>query len=158
MRRDRFALRELDRFLDHHPLIEDDLRRNPQRVLSNRYLSDNPELGQLLATNPEITPAVAAQQRYYLHRALSLQAALPLHRPEIAQLDSYLDHDAAVEHALNDHPALIHDDHFLQAHPSLRDFLAGHPVLGRAFLSAPAVVAPAPAPAPPPAVPTPAAH
>ena len=54
----RRALREFDRFLDHHPLLEDRLRLTPALVSQPEFLRGNPELRDFLAANPNIRPGL----------------------------------------------------------------------------------------------------
>jgi hypothetical protein len=136
MRRARQALRELDRFLDHHPLLEDDLRLAPARLGDADYLQSHPELRDFLAANPGVVPALAHEPRHILHRALMLQASEPLRWSEIVQLDPLLDAVAPLEHELARRPELIHDEAFQRTHARLRELLTAHPALGRAFLPA----------------------
>jgi hypothetical protein len=130
----RQALRELDRFLDHHPLLEDDLRLVPARLTDAEYLQAHPELREFLAANPGVVPALASEPRHILHHALMQQASEPLRWSEIMQLDPVLDAAAPLEHELARRPELIHDDAFQRANARLREVLTTHPALGRAFL------------------------
>lgn len=130
----RQALRELDRFLDHHPLLEDDLRQNRELVSNQDYLKRNPELCDFLKTHPDALVGLKTFPRYFLYRALLRQASGPLRYIEIAQLKDVFDQQPTIERALDEKPELIRDPTFLQSHPNLREFLVDHPVLGKVFL------------------------
>jgi hypothetical protein len=43
-----------DEFLDRHPAIDRDLRRDPRLVDNNGYVRSHPELAQYLRSHPEI--------------------------------------------------------------------------------------------------------
>jgi hypothetical protein len=129
------ALRELDRFLDHHPLLEDDLRLTPKLVTESEFLRSNPELREFLLGNPAAVSALALEPRHFLRRALMLQASAPIRWTEIAQLDPLFDQQPELERELERRPELIHDPEFLRSHGKLRDFLVQHPPLARVFLS-----------------------
>jgi hypothetical protein len=128
------ALRELDRFLDHHPLIEDDLRLKPKSTSDPHYLERNPELRDFLAAVPAVAPALRDHPRYFLFRALRREAPAPLKISELASLAELLDRYPPIEHELTRHPEAIHDPAFLKTHPALGDFLLEHPPLDRFFL------------------------
>lgn len=130
----RRAMREFDRFLDHHPLLEDELRLRPALVDDVAYLGRSPELGDFLAANPGVRAGLKLHPRYFLYRALQRQAETPLRFSEIAQLKEVLDAQPALERALNRDAHLIRNPAFLEAHAPLRDFLTDHPELGRVFL------------------------
>jgi hypothetical protein len=133
----RRALRELDRFLDHHPLLEDELRLSPALRTDARFLAANPDLRGFLATLPDLSAALQTYPRYFLYRALLREALAPLKHSEIALLGELLDKEPALERSLIRRPAAIRDAPFLAAHPSLRDFLQAHPPLDRVFLPTP---------------------
>ena len=133
----RRSLREFDRFLDHHPLVEDDLRLDPALTGDNIYLKKHLELRDFLAANPEVIRGLKHYPRYFLYRALLRQANAPLRYSEITQLRAVLDEHAALERALAENPEAIRDPAFLREHPLLRDFLDQHAELGQVFLPCP---------------------
>jgi hypothetical protein len=133
----RRALREFDRFLDHHPLLEDELRLSPALRTDTRFLAANPDLRGFLVTMPELPAALQTYPRYFLYRALLREALAPLKHSEIARLGDLLDQEPALERSLIRRPAAIRDAPFLAAHASLRDFLQTHPPLDRVFLPTP---------------------
>jgi len=130
----RRSLREFDRFLDHHPLVEDDLRLDPALTGDNAYLKKHPELHDFLGANPDVIRGLKHYPRYFLYRALLRQANAPLRYSEIAQLRAVLDEQPALERALTENPEAIRDPAFLHEHPLLRDFLDQHAELGQVFL------------------------
>jgi hypothetical protein len=52
--RDRSQVAQFDQFLDAHPEIAQDLRRNPDLVNDHKYVSAHPELRDFLKDNPQI--------------------------------------------------------------------------------------------------------
>jgi hypothetical protein len=127
-------LRELDLLLDHHPLIESDLRLDSSLLESEAYRAKHPALNQFLATNPDIGPVLKTEPRHFLHRALRREANVPLTWTEVAQLDAFLDQNPAVERQLVRNPALILSPNFLAIRPRLREFLEQNAALARGFL------------------------
>ena len=130
------ALRELDRFLDHHPLIEVDLRLESCLLESPAYVERHPALHQFLTTNPEVGPVLQTEPRHLLRRALRREANTPLRWSDVIRLDAFFDQNAAVEQQLVRNPALILTPGFLAAEPKLREFLAQDAALARGFLPA----------------------
>jgi hypothetical protein len=127
-------LRELDLFFDHHPLTENDLRVRPFLLENAAYLGKNPALRQFVAANPDVGAALKNVPRHLLHRALRREANVPLTWSEVAQLDTFLDQNPAIEQLLVRDPALIRAPHFLAARPRLREFLEQNAALARGFL------------------------
>ncbi len=130
------ALRELDRFLDHHPLIEVDLRLESCLLESPAYVERHPALHQFLTTNPEVGPVLKTEPRHLLRRALRREANAPLKWSDVIRLDAFFDQNTAVEQQLVRNPALILTPGFLAAEPKLREFLAEDVALSRGFLPA----------------------
>lgn len=130
----RLALRELDRFLDHHPLIEADLRLNPALVGDANYLRSNPDLRDFLRGNSGVQSGLQIYPRYFLFRALLRQASAPLRFADIAPLKELLDRQPEIEARLVANPGLIRDAAFLAAHSALQEFLRRNPALERVFL------------------------
>jgi hypothetical protein len=128
------ALREFDRFLDHHPLLEDELRLNPSLIGDIDYLKKHLELSEFLRATPWVIRGLQHYPRYFLYRALLRQASSPLRYSEIAQLREVFDAQPGLEQALVRNPEAIRDPAFLKEHALLRDFLIQHPVLGFEFL------------------------
>lgn len=128
------ALREFDRFLDHHPLLEAQMRLDPALIGDQVYLKKAAELRDFLSANPEVVQGLKNQPRYFLYRALLRQARAPLRYSEIAQFREVLDAQPELERALVQNPEAIRDPAFLAGHALLRDFLARHPALALEFL------------------------
>lgn len=131
----RRALREFDRFLDHHPLLEEQLRRDSRLTADKLFLQETPDLDAFLRANPDVTEGLKVFPRYYLNRALMRQANAPLSFRELAPLKDLFQAQPALEKELRDKPESICDLVFLGSHPALRDFLVQHPALRQVFLS-----------------------
>ena len=130
------ALREFDRFLDHHPLLENQLRLDSQLTASRIFLKDHPELREFLRCNPHVAEGLKVYPRYFLNRALLRQASAPVSFPELAPFRELFREQPALERELTADPELIRDPAFLKSHAPLRDCLAQHPALARVFLPA----------------------
>jgi hypothetical protein len=128
--------RALDRFLDHHPLLEDKLRVSPQLVSDAGFLAQNPDLRDFMRSNP-VAVRLSADPRHLLYRALLRQASAPLPIRELEVFDELLDHEPALERALNENPESIRESRFLKRHPALHEFLLQRPRLAAVFLAAP---------------------
>lgn len=135
----RRALRDFDRFLDHHPLLEDELRLNPRLATRPDYLEANPELREFLRASPDVAQGLALHPRYFLYRALLRQASAPLPYHDVIQFGDVLDQQPDAEKELVRNPSVIRDESFLRSHPLLRDFILQRPGLAKVFLPPPAV-------------------
>lgn len=130
------ALREFDRFLDHHPLLENQLRLDAQLTASRGFLRMHPELREFLRANPNVGEGLKVYPRYFLNRALLRQASAPLSFTELAPFKDLFREQPALERELTATPESIRDPAFLESHATLRDCLVRHPALARVFLPA----------------------
>jgi len=134
----RRALREYDRFLDHHPLLEEQLRLDPPLAASPAFVDQNPELGDFLRANPFVAEGLKIYPRYYLNRALLHQASAPVSFADLTPFKTLFQQQPGLEQLLTKNPELIRDAGFLGSHAALYDFLIQHPPLARVFLPSPA--------------------
>ena len=134
------ALREFDRFLDHHPLLEEQLRLDSTLTGGRSFLERNPELRDFLRANPKVTEGLTVYPRYFLNRALLRQASAPLSFAELAPFKELFSGHPELERQLLKNPEQIRDSAFLDSHAALQECLVLHPALARVFLS------PAPSP------------
>jgi hypothetical protein len=132
----RRALREFDRFLDHHPLLEDRLRLDSQQITSKAFLEKYPELSDFLRANPNVVEGLKVYSRYFLNRALMRQASAPVTFHELAPLKDLFQEQPKLEQELKENPESIRDPVYLESHPALRAFLVQYPALGGVFLPA----------------------
>jgi hypothetical protein len=131
----RRALREFDRFLDHHPLLEDQLRLQPRLIADGDFLAKNSDLRDFLHENPNTADGLKSYPRYFLNRALLRQASAPLSFADLACLKPLFLQQPPLEQSLTRNPELIRDPTFLNSHAALRDCLLQHPALARVFLN-----------------------
>ena len=129
----RRALREFDRFLDHHPLLETRLRINSHLVTNKDFLDKNPELAGFFRANPDVADGLKIYPLYFINRALLQQASAPLSFRELAPLRDLLQQQPKLEQALIENPELIRDQEFVDSHLSLHECLVRHPALARVF-------------------------
>lgn len=130
----RHALREFDRFLDHHPRLEEELRLHPAYLQDAHYQRRNPALRDFLAANPRLPAGLDLHPHYFLHRALLREATAPLRFFELTPLMELLERQPALAQMLSRKPDAIRDPAFLADHDELHALLRQHPPLDRAFL------------------------
>lgn len=133
----RRALREFDRFLDHHPLLENQLLLDPSLTAQRAFLERQTELRTFLAANPKILAGLALYPRYFLNRALLRQASAPVSFAELAPFRDLFQKEPEIQKHLSENPELIRDADFLKANPVLHDCIVQHPALSRVFLPPP---------------------
>ncbi|MGA9208930.1 MAG: hypothetical protein WB347_14085, partial [Terriglobales bacterium] len=136
----RRQLAEFDRFLDNHPEVAEQLRKDPSLVNDrhfvenhpalDRYLHDHPELRADLRENPNLV--MHQEERYERHEDQSWDRdrdrdRKDITRGELASMDHFLDNHPEIAEQLRKNPSLVDDRKFVDSHPALQQYLAQHP-------------------------------
>jgi len=139
----RRELANMDHFLDSHPEIAEQLRRDPSLVDNQKFVSDHPALQQFLADHPGVREEfkenpnafMRAEDRYDRREG---QLRNPdITRGELAAMDQFLDRHPEIAEQLRKDPSLIDKPQFVSNHPQLQQFLADHPRVREEFKESP---------------------
>jgi ribosomal 50S subunit-associated protein YjgA (DUF615 family) len=130
-------IKDLDGFLDEHPVIDDLLREHPALADNPDFIKDHPEYAAFLTAHPGVAGQLKDHPRYFMHRALELQRDQPITPAEVKTLDAFLDRHPDIDKALVANPKIIDDPKFIEAHPELHDFLKDHPRVAGVLISKP---------------------
>jgi len=88
----RRELRNFDRFLDSHPDIEADLRKNPSLVDNQQYLNEHPALRDFLTEHPGVREELKETPRYFMRRERRFERrGGDITRGELRNFDRFLD-------------------------------------------------------------------
>jgi hypothetical protein len=124
----RQELLNFDRFLDSHPAIDQDLKKNPALVKDAAYLSAHPELKEFLGTHPGVREEILENPRTFMNREERFdRSGRDITRQELRNFDGFLDTHPNIEQDLKKNPKLLNDAAYLAAHPELKQFLDTHP-------------------------------
>ncbi len=126
----RGELRAFDGYLDSHPQVADQLRRDPSLLDDKNYLKANPSLRDFLEDHPNTRRELQETPNYFMARERSFdrrEGDNDITRTELRNFDQYLDGHRQVAEDLRKNPRLIDDPGYLAKHPGLRDWLEYHP-------------------------------
>src|SRR5215468_8313475 len=124
----RQELLNFDRFLDSHPAIDQELKKNPALVNDAAYLSAHPELKEFLGTHPGVREEIRENPRVFMNREQRFdRSGRDITRQELQNFDGFLDTHPNIEQDLKKNPKLLSDAAYLSAHPDLKQFLETHP-------------------------------
>ncbi len=76
-------IKELDAFLDEHPVIDDLLREHPALADNPDFIKDHPEYADFLADHPGVADQLKDHPRYFIHRTLETQSDQPITPAEV---------------------------------------------------------------------------
>ncbi len=129
----RGELANMDGFLDSHPEIAEQLRKDPSLVNDKKFERDHPALQQFLAEHPGVreeykeNPNAFMRQEQRFDRREDQSRDRDVTRGELANMDRFLDSHPEIAEQLQKDPSLVNDKKFGQNHPALQQFLAENP-------------------------------
>jgi phage-related protein len=132
----RRELANMDRFLDSHPEIAEQLQKDPSLIKNQEFVAKHPELQEFLQKHPGVReefnedPAAFMRQEQRFERREE--------RAEMAGLDRFLDAHPEINEQLVKDPSLIRNKEFVEKHPELQEFLQSHPEIRQEFRENPA--------------------
>jgi hypothetical protein len=129
----RTELANMDRFMDSHPEIAEQLRKDPSLVDNKQFVEGHPELRQFLADHPGVreeykeNPNAFMRQEERFDRREDQRGDRDITRTELANMDRFMDSHPEIAEQLRKDPSLVDNKQFVEGHPALRQFLADHP-------------------------------
>ena len=128
----RRELSNMDSFLDSHPEIAEQVRRNPALVDNKEFVENHPALQEFLASHPGVREEIKENPNAFMNREQRFDARedgrdRDVTRGELANMDAFMDRHPEISEQLRKNPALVDNKEFVDSHPSLQHFLATHP-------------------------------
>ncbi|HWY19855.1 MAG TPA: hypothetical protein VNX26_01475 [Candidatus Acidoferrum sp.] len=129
----RGELVNMDRFMDSHPEIAEQLRKNPSLVNNREFVENHPALQQFLAEHPGVreeykeNPNGFMSQEQRFDRREDQGRDRDVTRGELANMDRFMDSHPEIAEQLHRNPSLVNNREFVENHPALQQFLAEHP-------------------------------
>ena len=117
-------LAQLDRFLDSHPPVADQLRSKPWLVADDDFLQAHPDLQAYLQAHPGLAQAISQNPVGFVEQEERFDS--PDYRRDLAEFDRFLDGHPDIAQQLRSKPWLAGNYDYLQSHPDLRGFLQQH--------------------------------
>jgi hypothetical protein len=129
----RRQLADFDRFLDNHPELAGQLRKDPSRVNDEKFVADHPALKQYLAEHPEVREEYKQNPNAFMRQENRFDSRQEdgrdrdVTRPQLANMDRFLDSHPEISEQLKRDPSRVNDEKFVADHPALKQYLAEHP-------------------------------
>jgi hypothetical protein len=128
----RGELANMDHFLDAHPEIAEQLRKNPSLADNKEFVQNHPALQEFLANHPGVREEMKNNPNAFMHREDRFDQREDrrdndVTRGELANMDHFMDAHPEIAEQLRKNPSLVDNKEFVQNHPALQEFLAYHP-------------------------------
>jgi len=125
---DRAELESFDEFLDAHPTVAHDLRRNPSLVANEEFRLNHPLLDEFLKNHPLVQMEIHSHPQAFLARERRFaQVGEHISRYELNTFDHLLSVHQQTTEELRNSPGLVDDPKFLARHADLQEFFEDHP-------------------------------
>jgi phage-related protein len=136
----REELANMDRFLDSHPEIAEQLQKNPSLINNKEWLASHPQLVEFLQSHPGVREEFSENPAAFMRRENIFDrhedarfGDRDITREELANMDRFLDSHPEIAEQLSKNPSLINNKEWLASHPQLVEFLQQHPGVREEF-------------------------
>jgi hypothetical protein len=141
---------EMDRFLDSHPEIAEQLRKDPSLIKNGEFLEKHPALQEYLQKHPGVREEFSENPNAFMRREERYdrregddrdhdrkEGDRDTTRRELADMDRFLDRHPEIAEQLRKNPSLIKNGEFVEKHPALQEYLKEHPGIREEFTENP---------------------
>jgi phage-related protein len=130
----RGELANMDRFMDSHPEVAEQLRKDPSLVNNKEFVKGHPALQEFLEDHPGVRQeykenpnAFMRQEQRFDRREDSTHRDGDVTRGEISSFHEFLEDHNNIASELSKKPSLATNEEYLENHPALRNYLQANP-------------------------------
>lgn len=130
----RQELAQFDKFLDSHPEIAEQLRRNPSLADNSKFVKSHPALQTYLQEQPGVREQLKEDPDAFMRQEDAFArrddfANGDWDRRQVAEFNQFLDSHREIAEQVRRDPSLVNREQFLKDHPELQTYLEQHPDL-----------------------------
>ena len=139
----RRELANFDRFLDSHPEVAEQVRKNPSLVDNQQFLKDHPALQTYVQQHPAVTEELKENPNAFM----SAENRYDRHEPEPGRtgdaddahrhFGEFLAGHSNVAKDLSKDPSLVKKEAYIHEHPELQEYLSSHPEVKQQLMADP---------------------
>lgn len=128
----RRELAQFDQFLDSHPEIAEQLRKDPSLAEREQFLKTHPALQTFLQSQPGIRQDLRQDPNAFMRQENTFDRNETRfdndgRRAQLAEFDRFLDSHPEIAEQLRKDPSLADKEQFLKTHPALQTYLQNQP-------------------------------
>jgi hypothetical protein len=130
----RQELARFNQFLDGHPELAGQLRKDPSLVNNDDFVKQHPSLQAYLHEHPAIREEIKENPNAFMRQESRYDRGEDdrgpdSNRQQLARFDQFLDSHRETAEQLRKDPSLVNNDEFARNHPALQSYLREHPEL-----------------------------
>lgn len=139
----RREIADMDRFLDSHPEIAEQLRKDPSLIDNREWVTNHPALQEYLQNHPKVSEEFKENPNAFMKREDRYERQEDragdrdrdrdrgrdndTTRRDLAEMDRFLDSHPEIAQQLRKDPSLINNREWVANHPALQEYLQKHP-------------------------------
>jgi len=133
----RGELASFDRFMDSHPEMAEQLRRDPSLVTNEEFVENHPALQEYLQQHPGVREEITENPNRFMRQEQRFDRREDgrdndrrdndTTRGELASFDRFMDSHPEIAEQLRRDPSLVKNEEFVEKHPALQEYLQQHP-------------------------------
>ena len=124
----RRELRNFDVFLDNHPAVARELKKNPDLANDANFISKHPQYKEFLDKHPGVREEIKENPQRFIARERHFErSGKDVTRRELKNFDAFLDKHPEIAEEMKKNPNLANSQEYLSKHPEFKEFLAKHP-------------------------------
>ena len=128
-------LANMDNFMDSHPEIAEQVRKNPTLMNDKEFVEDHPALQQFFAQHPELHEEIRENPNAFMSAERGYDRREDMR--VMSNMDRFLDAHPEIAEQLQKNPSLVNNKEFIEDHPALQQFLKDHPELRQQYQANP---------------------
>src|SRR6266571_3460274 len=133
----RGEIASFDRFMDSHPEMAEQLRRDPSLVTNDEFVKNHPALQEYLQQHPGVREEITENPNRFMRQEQRFDRREDRRdndrrdndttRGELASFDRFADSHPEIAEQLRRDPSLVKNEEFVEKHPALQEYLQQHP-------------------------------
>ena len=129
---------DMNAFLQNHPEVAEQLRKDPSLIDNRRWVGDHPALQEFLQKHPRTTEAFRSNPNLFMRDDdRAAERSDQINRRELVDAREFLNQHPEVAEQLRKDPSLVDNREWVASHPALQEFLKTHPETSDAFRAHP---------------------
>src|SRR5580658_9902539 len=128
----RQELASFNQFLDSHPELARDIRKDPSLVNNDDFVKRHPSLQTYLQDHPQVSDEIRENPNAFMrqeYRYDRREDDRDINRQDLARFDQFLDTHRETAEQLRKDPSLVDNQEYVRNHPELQAYLQEHPEL-----------------------------
>jgi hypothetical protein len=137
----RREIADMDHFLDTHPEVAEQLRKDPSLIDNRQWIANHPALQEYMKSHPEVAKSFRSDPNLFMRDEDRYDrkdgGGYGITRREVTDMDRFLDSHPEIAEQLRKDPSLIDKRQWVSEHPALQEYMKTHPEVAAEFRSNP---------------------